>query len=103
MFIIAFPSDSLNTIKNTIKYAINLNTTYAQFSIWTPYPGTPVYEDYKKKIIKKNYESFDQYSLVYKHNKFDSEQVRKFLDGAYTQYYSRLGWLTKYLKSFFYA
>ncbi len=103
MFIIAFPSDTSDTIKNTITYAINLNTTYAQFSIWTPYPGTPVYTEYEEKIIKKNYESFDQYSLVYKHNKFDSKQVRKFLDGAYTKYYSRVGWLIKYFKSFLYA
>ena len=51
MFIIAFPSDTSDTIKNTVTYAINLNTTYAQFSIWTPYPGTPVYTEYEEKII----------------------------------------------------
>ena len=27
-----------------------MNTTYAQFSVWTPYPGTPVYMEYKDKI-----------------------------------------------------
>ena len=103
MYIIGFPSDSQDTIKNTIDYAISLNTTYAQFSIWTPYPGTPVFNEYKDKIINKNYEYFDQYSLVYKHKIFDSNQVRTYLDKAYSKYYSRLGWLVKYFKSFLYA
>ena len=53
--------------------------------------------------INKNYEYFDQYSLVYKHKIFDSNQVRTYLDKAYSKYYSRLGWLVKYFKSFLYA
>ena len=31
-------------------YAKKLNTTYAQFSVWTPYPGTPIYNEYKDKV-----------------------------------------------------
>ena len=103
MYIIGFPSDNNETVINTINYAIKLNTTYAQFSIWTPYPGTPIFHEYKNKIIENSYESFDQYRLVYKHNIFDSQKVRNLLDRAYTKYYSRIGWILKYFKSFLYA
>ena len=43
MFIIGFPTDNEKTIMNTINYAKKLNTTFAQFSVWTPYPETPVF------------------------------------------------------------
>ena len=100
MFIIGFPSDEDSTIRSTIDYAKFLNTTYAQFSIWTPYPGTPVFNEFKDKIIKNDYESFNQYNLVYKHNRFTGDQVKNYLDLAYTKYYLRVSWLYKYLKSF---
>ena len=51
MFIIGFPTDTKNTINKTIQYAKKLNTTYAQFSVWTPYPGTPIFEKFKDKLL----------------------------------------------------
>ena len=100
MYILGFPTDNDETIKNTINYSKKLNTTYAQFSVWTPYPGTPVFNEYKDKIIVDNYDEFDQYNLVYKHNLFNKEQIRKYLSKAYSTYYLRINWLFKYFKSF---
>ena len=37
----------------------------------------------KDKIIKNDYESFNQYNLVYKHNRFTGDQVKNYLDLAY--------------------
>ena len=98
MYIVGFPKDDANSINKTIEYAKMLNTTYAQFSVWTPYPGTPIFETYKNKITKKSYQNFDQYSLVYKHDLFNEEQMKKFLEKSYTKYYLRFKWLFKYLK-----
>ena len=104
MYIIGFPDDDKNTINKTIQYAMKLNTFYAQFSVWTPYPGTPVFNEYKDNIIVKDFESYDQYSLVYKHKLFDQNQVKYFLSKAYSRYYLRIKWIIKYFKSiFFYA
>ena len=104
MYIIGFPDDDKNTINKTIQYAKKLNTFYAQFSVWTPYPGTPVFDEYKDSIIVKDFESYDQYSLVYKHRLFDQNQVKHFLSKAYSKYYLRLKWIIKYFKfRFFYA
>jgi anaerobic magnesium-protoporphyrin IX monomethyl ester cyclase len=100
MYILGFPTDNDETINNTINYSKKLNTTYAQFSVWTPYPGTPVFNEYKDKIIVDNYDEFDQYNLVYKHNLFNKEQIRRYLSKAYSTYYLRINWLFKYFKSF---
>ena len=50
MFIIVFPPDTEKTINNTIEYAKSLNTSFAQFSVWTPYPGTPIFKKFEDKI-----------------------------------------------------
>jgi anaerobic magnesium-protoporphyrin IX monomethyl ester cyclase len=100
MYILGFPTDTNETINNTINYAKKLNTTYAQFSVWTPYPGTPVFNEYKDKIIAKNYDEFDQYNLVYKHLLFSKQNIRTYLSKAYTSYYLRFNWFFKYFKSF---
>ena len=100
MFIIGFPTDTEETINKTINYAKSLNTSFAQFSVWTPYPGTPIFEKYKNKISVKKYESFDQYNLVYKHKLFDPNKIRFFLNRAYTKYYFRFSWIKKHLLKF---
>ena len=100
MYILGFPTDTDETINKTINYSKKLNTTYAQFSVWTPYPGTPVFNEYKDKITAKNYDEFDQYHLVYDHNLFDKKNIRKYLSKAYSSYYLRINWLFKYFRSF---
>jgi len=103
MFILGFPADNEKSMAKTISYAKKLNTTYAQFSVWTPYPGTPVYEEYKEKIFAKNFEDCDQYNLIYKHKTLDKKIVRKFLSKAYNKYYLRPSYLIKSFKSFLYS
>ena len=103
MFILGFPTDKEETMDNTINYAKKLNTTYAQFSVWTPYPGTPIYNEYKDKIITNTYEECDQYNLIYKHNCLNKNIVRKYLDKAYRTYYFRIRWVLKFIRSFIFA
>jgi len=100
MYILGFPTDTIETIKKTINYSKKLNTTYAQFSVWTPYPGTPVFDEYKDKIVVENYDEFDQYHLVYKHELFSKENIRNYLSKAYSSYYLRINWLFKFFRSF---
>ena len=100
MYILGFPTDTDETIKKTIDYSKRLNTTYAQFSVWTPYPGTPVYNDFKEKIIAKRYDEFDQYHLVFNHKLFNQQNIRNYLSKAYSLYYFRFSWLFKYIRSF---
>ena len=101
MYIIGFPSDDHKTVNSTIEYSKTLNTTYAQFSIWTPYPGTPIFKEFKDKIQSENYENFDQYKVVYKHDKLTSQEIEKYLDYSYASYYARPKWFLKYVNGYF--
>lgn len=101
MYIIGFPSDDHKTVNATIEYSKTLNTTYAQFSIWTPYPGTPIFKEFKHKIQSENYENFDQYKVVYKHDKLTSQEIEKYLDYSYASYYARPKWFLKYVNGYF--
>jgi radical SAM superfamily enzyme YgiQ (UPF0313 family) len=99
MFIIGFPTDTEESIMKTINYSMKLNTTFAQFSVWTPYPGTPVFKEFENKITANKFEKFDQYNLVFKHNTFAPEKIRSLLSDCYTKYYGRLNWFFKFIKN----
>ena len=99
MFIIGFPTDDENSIMKTINYAKKLNTTFSQFSVWTPYPGTPVFKEHENEIIAEKFEEFDQYNLVFKHKNLSPEEIRILLGKTYTLYYGRISWFFKFLKN----
>lgn len=43
-FMIGFPWDTEETIKETINFAIKLNPDSSQFGVVTPFPNTPLYQ-----------------------------------------------------------
>lgn len=91
MFILAQPYDNYKTCMETVDYACNLDLSIAQFSIFTPYPGTPFYEANPNLISEERYENFNQYNLVYSHKVFTRQQAREILDLAYKKFFkSRL-------------
>ena len=97
MYIIGFPEENKEKFLKTVKYATKVNSSYAQFSVFTPYPGTPVYKEYEKKITAKRFEDFNQWKLVFKHKYFDEISVRNLLDFAFKKYYLRFSWIKKFL------
>jgi radical SAM superfamily enzyme YgiQ (UPF0313 family) len=100
MYIIGLPEDTSRTYMKTLEFSKTIGSTYAQFSVFTPYPGTPVFEDYKDKITSKKYEDFNQWKLVFKHKNFSEKDIRNLLDLSYRFYYLRFSWFFKNLKEF---
>jgi anaerobic magnesium-protoporphyrin IX monomethyl ester cyclase len=100
MFMFGSPADTVKTIKNTIDYSKHLTNQLVQFSIFTPYPGTPMYKNYIDKIKETKYENFNQYKLVYKHEIFDDSKIDDLKSYAYKQFYFRLKKLPIITKSF---
>lgn len=97
MYILGQPSDDENTCLKTIKYSKKILSSYAQFSIFTPYPGTPVYEEYKNKIIAKKLEDFNQWQLIFDHKNLNNNKIRELLNKAYLSYYLNPRWIIKFL------
>ena len=87
MYILCQPDDNFDTHYKTIEYAKSLRTNLAQFSIFTPYPGTPFYQKNKELINDFDFENFNQYNLVFKHNIFNKDSAKSELGKAYSKYY----------------
>jgi len=96
-YIIGSPADTEETINHTIDYAKKLNTSYAQFTVCTPYPGTKFYEDIRDKITEKDWNKFDIYTLVFKHSNLSSEMIESLKEKAYFEYYFRPQWMWKFI------
>ena len=98
MYIIGLPSDTEQTYLNTLNFSKKVSSTYAQFSVFTPYPGTPAFQNYKDKITTSKYEDFNQWKLVFKHDHFNQDKIRELLDFSYRDYYLRFNWIFKNFK-----
>ena len=99
MFIYGMPLDNYKSCLDTLNFSKRINATYSQFSIFTPYPGTPIYDiEYKNKILAKKFEDFTQWQLVFKHKNLSVENLKSLIKKSYKEYYLRSNWLLKYFK-----
>ncbi len=99
MYIFGFPTDTRETCRRTINYAKKLNTAMAQFSVFTPYPGTPAFAEYEPLVTADRYEDFTQWQLVFRHGVLSRSDIRSMLGLAFSAYYLRPVWAWKYLRS----
>jgi radical SAM superfamily enzyme YgiQ (UPF0313 family) len=99
-YVLAMEGDTIKTMENTLQHAIQLNTITARFSISTPYPGTGYFHQLKmdNRLLTENFESYDQFTLVYKQQNLDPAQVNSFMDKAYRKYYFRPSYIFMFAK-----
>jgi len=98
MFIIGNPEDTQDTIIASIEYAKYLPSLYSQFSVFTPYPGTPAYNEFKEIITETKLENFNQYNLTFNHKNLSKEDVSNLKSLAYYKYYFNLKKIFQILK-----
>ncbi len=95
-FIIGFPHETEKSVRDTIEYAKKLNSMFATFHVFTPQPGTKIFENYRDKLLGIDWEDFTYSNLVWQHDTLSKE----FLDGitskAYIEYYFRPQWIAKH-------
>ena len=97
-FMIGLPSEEIEEIENTIGFSKSLPLTYATYPIFTPYPGTPIYEDAQRhgKILTSNFDEFSRWGDgVYSSNGLDPAIYRKMQRKAFYQFYFRPKVITK--------
>ena len=96
-YILGGLSDDISSILGTIKTARSLDTEVAQFTILTPYPGTPLFSKLKGRLRHKKWRMYDGMHLVFRHSKVSYVTMQLLLLWAYISYYAR-GW--KAIKGF---
>jgi anaerobic magnesium-protoporphyrin IX monomethyl ester cyclase len=94
-YVLGIPGQTLQDMESTIAYSKKLNTSFAQFTIATPYPGTKFHSNVKDDIIGEDWEKYTSYLPLIKSDKFSPETVLKLKEKAFKEYYLRWNWILK--------
>jgi anaerobic magnesium-protoporphyrin IX monomethyl ester cyclase len=92
-FILGYPGETEEDMNKSIKFSTKLDSDYCQYSILTPFPGTPIYNELKEKNLIDN-DDWDEYTVLKPVLKYDEmglnkKMVEKKLAIAYLKYYAR--------------
>jgi anaerobic magnesium-protoporphyrin IX monomethyl ester cyclase len=97
-YVLGFLQDDWNSIAATIDYSTDLGSTFAQFKILTPYPGTPMFKQIEPLLTETDWEKFDGYTPTYRHPNLTARELRFLLGAAYKRFYMRPSYLANFLK-----
>jgi radical SAM superfamily enzyme YgiQ (UPF0313 family) len=96
-YVLGFLTDTVESIRATIDYAIDLGSTCALFKVLTPFPGTPLFKHMKPLIMETDWEKFDGYTPTFRHPNMTNEELKHLLGSAYVRYYVRPSFGLNYL------
>jgi len=99
-FILGYPGETEEDMNTTIDFSTKLDSDYCQYSILTPFPGTPIYKDLIEKNLIDN-EDWDRYTVlkpILKYNELglNKKLVERKLATAYLKFYARPKYLLKH-------
>lgn len=99
-FILGYPGETSEEMDQTIDFSIKLDPDYSQFSILTPFPGTPIYYDLKKESLLAT-EDWSKYTVLdsivnYEKMGLSKKLVERKLNKAYLKFYTRPKYLIKH-------
>jgi radical SAM superfamily enzyme YgiQ (UPF0313 family) len=100
-FMIGLPGETPMTIKQTSRFARSLPLDMVNFSVATPYPGTPFYEQAIENNWLKSveWEDFDQnYSAIIGYPELSGEQMIQGVKRCYIEWFARPRGLGIFLK-----
>ena len=92
-FMIGFPEDTEQSIKKVLAYAREVNPTYANFNIVTPYPGTQFFAEMKDQIADLDFSKYDVYQAVLKYRHLTAQRVMELHGWCFEHFYFRMRYL----------
>ena len=103
-FILGYPGETAEEMDQTIDFSIKLDPDYSQFSILTPFPGTPIYYELKQKGLLAT-EDWSKYTVLdsvvnYEKLGLSKKLVERKLNKAYLKFYTRPKYLFKHRSMF---
>lgn len=87
-FMIGFPTETWDSIQNTVDAAIYLNPDIAVFPVVTPMPFTPLYNDMKEHIRVFDYSKYNLVTPIVEPHQMTLSEITKALGLCYMQFYS---------------
>lgn len=96
-YVIGQLEDTRERIEATMALSRALDTDYAQFTIATPYPGTPFFGDLEPRLLGRSWRHFDAYTPVFRHPTLTADELLRLKERAMAGYYLRPAWLLRFL------
>ena len=99
-FILGYPGETEEDMDKTIDFSTKLDSDYCQYSILTPFPGTPIYDDLIEKNLIDN-DEWNKYTVLkpilkYSEIGLSKKMVERKLATAYLKFYTRPKYLLKH-------
>jgi anaerobic magnesium-protoporphyrin IX monomethyl ester cyclase len=88
-YILGAPEETRRDLRATIRFACELDSDTAQFTLLTPYPGTALYEDLKDRIVERRWSAYDSLHAVFDHPAVPRGELQSWLGRAYLSFYLR--------------
>ncbi|MFA6091893.1 MAG: radical SAM protein [Elusimicrobiota bacterium] len=104
-FMFGLPDDDLDTMKDTLELAKELNCEYTNFYATMAYPGSDIYEQALKDKVRlpriwRGYSAYSEESLPLPTLHLKAEQVLEFRDKAFVEFHSNPAYLAMIEKKF---
>jgi anaerobic magnesium-protoporphyrin IX monomethyl ester cyclase len=99
-FIIGWPNETMDDIKNTLNFAKRLDTDYVEFNLATPYPGTELYRLVKKErlLLTENWSEYTAGRPIIRAGECSAEELARVLLQAYMSFYLSPSFLIRNLR-----
>ena len=88
-FILGGPLETVRDMKDTIRYAAQLNPKIGQFSLLTPFPGSQIYTDLESRLVTRDWTKYDSIHAVYRSDCATVRQRERMLRYAYKSFHAR--------------
>ncbi len=91
-FIFGFDTDTPAVFTETLEFIQNLDIDVADFSILTPFPGTPLFKklDKENRILTKDWKYYNMGYVVFKPKQMTQEELRHGVQQMYREFYAPL-------------
>jgi len=100
-FMMGLPGDTVETMKETIRFACSLPLTYAKASMTLPFPSSALFRqiDREGRILSKDWDKYNFHSTteVWKHENLDWDTIQHYYALFHRKFYFRPSYILKRL------
>jgi radical SAM superfamily enzyme YgiQ (UPF0313 family) len=98
-FMLGLPGETIDTMEETIRFAVNLGLDYAKATILVPFPGTRIYDEFEKAGLIKTRDwsryNFHDAREIYGHPTLSWDYLNRYYALFHRRFYLRYNYLMR--------